>query len=33
MRRTVSLLLSFVIMFALTACGQSVASEKSKTLV
>lgn len=28
MRRTVSLLLSFVIIFALTACGQSAASEK-----
>ena len=28
MRRTVSLLLSFVIIFALTACGQSVTSEK-----
>ena len=28
MRRTVSLLLSFVIIFALTVCGQSVASEK-----
>lgn len=28
MRRTVSLLLSFVIIFALTACGQSVVSEK-----
>lgn len=28
MRRTVSLLLSFVIIFVLTACGQSVASEK-----
>lgn len=28
MRRTVSLLLSFVIIFALTACGQSAVSEK-----
>ena len=28
MRRTVSLWLSFIIIFALTACGQSVASEK-----
>ena len=28
MKRTVSLLISFVIIFALTACGQSAASEK-----
>lgn len=31
MRRIVSLLLSFVIIFALTACSQSAASEKQKT--
>lgn len=30
MRRTVSLLLSFVIIFALTACGQSAVSEKQE---
>lgn len=31
MRRIVSLLLSFVIIFALTACSQPAASEKQKT--
>jgi len=30
MKRTVSLLLSFVMVFVLTACGQSAASEKQK---
>lgn len=32
MRRTVSLLLSFAMFFALTACGQSAASEKQKEI-
>ena len=32
MRRTVSLLLSFVMIFALTACGQSAASEKQEEM-
>ncbi len=30
MRRIVSLLLSFAMLFALTACGKSAASEKQK---
>lgn len=30
MRRTVSLLISFVTIFALTACGQSAASESGR---
>lgn len=32
MRRTVSLLLSFVMVFALTACGQSATSKKREEI-